>query len=198
MGTDKAMLAWPPPQPNATEMPRHTLLSASLLALGAVVQATIVVAGKNAESIATTVNSAGATLVQNPNPENGQFSSLQIALRAVLDLGFDAAAITPVDCPPLRASSLQLLCGAFFCGIAKGAWAVAPEHDGKHGHPLFANRDLIDAFLQSPVAGNAREVLHANASRILYVPVPDLLVKAGLNTPKDYVLHGLEATPESG
>jgi CTP:molybdopterin cytidylyltransferase MocA len=65
-------------------------------------------------------------------------------------------------------------------------WAVVPEHEGTHGHPLLANRNLIDAFLKAPITGNAREVLHANASRIVYVPVPESLAKAGLNTMEDY------------
>ncbi len=51
------------------------------------------------------------------------------------------------------------------------------------------NRNLIEAFLAAPVTGNAREVLHANAQRIEYIPVPDTLAKAGLNTPADYATY---------
>ena len=111
---------------------------------------------------------------------------LQIGLRELLDRGCNAAIITPVDCPPLSAASLERLHQAFLGALTAGFWAVAPEHDGKHGHPLLASRDLIDAFLKAPVTGNAREVLHAHASRVVYVPVPESLAKAGLNTPQDY------------
>ncbi len=193
MGTDKAMLPWPPPPPGATDPPRHTLLSAALLAFDPFTRLNIVVAGKNADAIAITVGACGAYLVRNPTPEKGQFSSLQIGLRELLDRGCDAAMITPVDCPPLSAASLERLHHAFLGALAAGSWAVAPENDGKHGHPLFANRKLIDAFLSAPVTGNAREVLHAHASRIIYVPVPEPLAKAGLNTPDDYAAQGLES-----
>jgi CTP:molybdopterin cytidylyltransferase MocA len=186
MGIDKAMLPWPPPQPGATESPGHTLLSAALEAFGPLTRFNVVVAGRNADAIASTIVACGAYPVRNPAPENGQFSSLQIGLRDLLDRGCDAAIITPVDCPPLSPSSLERLHHAFIGALAAGFWAVAPEHEGKHGHPLLASRDLIDAFLNAPITGNAREVLHAHASRVIYVPVPESLAKAGLNTPQDY------------
>ena len=87
--------------------------------------------------------------------------------------------ITPVDCPPLAPSSLALLSASFERAFARGLWAVAPENNGKHGHPLLVNREMLDAFLAAPVSSNAREVLHAHAERIEYVPVPDPLAKAG-------------------
>jgi CTP:molybdopterin cytidylyltransferase MocA len=109
-----------------------------------------------------------------------------MGLHDLLDRGCDAAIITPVDCPPLSPSSLERLYNAFLGALTAGFWAVAPEHDGKHGHPLLANRDLIDAFLKADITSNAREVLHAHVSRVVYVPVPEPLAKAGLNTPEDY------------
>jgi molybdenum cofactor cytidylyltransferase len=186
MGADKATLPWPPPPPGATDPPRHTLLSAALLAFDPLTRLNVVVAGRNADALATMVGACGAHLIRNPAPDNGQFSSLQIGLRDLLRRGCNAAIITPVDCPPLSAASLERLHYAFLGALAAGFWAVAPEHDGRHGHPLLASRELIDAFLKAPVTGNAREVLHAHASRVVYVPVPESLAKAGLNTPQDY------------
>lgn len=186
MGIDKALLPWPPPSPGETGSSHHTLLSAALVAFEPLTRHNFVVAGRNADAIATLVGACGAYLVRNPSPENGQFSSLQIGLRDLLDRGCDAAIITPVDCPPLSLASLERLHCAFLGALTAGFWAVAPEHDGKHGHPLLASRDLIDAFLNAPITGNAREILHAHASRVIYVPVPEPLAKAGLNTPQDY------------
>ena len=79
----------------------------------------------------------GASMVQNPAPERGQFSSLQVGLREVLARGFDAAMITLVDCPPLSKASMEKLSVAFEQALANGRWGVAPEHDGKRGHPLI-------------------------------------------------------------
>jgi molybdenum cofactor cytidylyltransferase len=197
MGIDKATLPWPPLPRGATASPPHTLLSAALVAFGPLTRLNVVVAGRNAGAIAATVETRGAYLVRNPAPENGQFSSLQIGLRELLGRGCNAAMITPVDCPPLSSSSLERLHHAFLGALTGGFWAVAPEHDGKHGHPLLAGRDLIEEFLGAPNTGNAREVLHAHASRVVYVPVPESLAKAGLNTPQDYAAQGAASVPSS-
>lgn len=195
MGTDKALLPWPPRASVSAASPSETLLSAAILALKPLTRAVIVVAGKNAEAVAPTVGAHGAFLVRNPNPEHGQFSSLQVGLRELLARGCDAAIITPVDCPPLSATSLDLLRASFERASARGLLVVAPENNGKHGHPLLVCRELIDVFLAAPVTSNAREVLHAHAQRIEYVPVPDALVKAGLNTPEDYAALAAKTPP---
>ena len=186
MGTDKAMLPWPPQPPGTTDPPRHTLLSAALLAFDPFTRLNVAVGGKNADAISTLVGACGAFFVRNPTPEKGQFSSLQIGLRAILERGCNAAIITPVDCPPLSPASLERLHSAFFNAVASGCWAVIPDHDGKHGHPLLASRAIIEAFLNAPITSNAREVLQAYSSCVVYVPVPELLTEAGLNTPQDY------------
>jgi molybdenum cofactor cytidylyltransferase len=195
MGTDKALLPWPPRASVPAASPSQTLLSAAILALKPLTSTVIVVAGKNAEAIAPAVDSHGAFLVCNPAPERGQFSSLQVGLRELLARGCDAAIITPVDCPPLRATSLDFLRASFERARARGLWAVAPENNGKHGHPLLVCRELVDVFLAAPVTSTAREVLHAHAQHIQYIPVPDALVKAGLNTPEDYAALAAKTTP---
>lgn len=197
MGTDKALLPWPPAPQSADGLPRRTLLSAALLAFDPLTQLNVVVAGRNADALAITAGACGAYLVRNPAPENGQFSSLQIGLREILARGCDAAMITPVDCPPLSAASLERLYYAFVGALEAEFWAVAPEHDGRHGHPLLVNRDLIDVFLDAPIKSSARQVLHAHASRVVYVPVPEALMKAGLNTPEDYAAQGERTAQEN-
>lgn len=181
MGTDKALLPWPPGAPAGS-----TLLSAAILALLPFTSAVIVVAGTNADRVAPLVASCGASMVRNPAPERGQFSSLQIGLREVLARGCNAAMITPVDCPPLTAATLERLRAAFEKSLARGQWAVAPESNGRRGHPLFAGRALIDAFLNAPLTSNAREVKRAHAQSFDYVPVADLHLSADMNTPEEY------------
>ncbi len=181
MGRDKALLPWPPS--NATGA---TLLSAAIAAFQPFTQHVIVVAGKNADSLAPIVAASGASMAINPAPECGQFSSMQIGLRAVLAHNCDAAMITLVDCPPLSASSLKLLCEAFDQALARGQWAVAPEHNGRRGHPLLAARPLIDAFLAAPITGNARDVKRAHAQRFACITVPDSYLTADVNTPEQY------------
>jgi molybdenum cofactor cytidylyltransferase len=180
MGRDKALLPWPPGSQSSS------LLSAAMLALRPLAHCMIVVVGKNEEKLAPIAEAHGAIVVCNPAPERGQFSSLQTGLRGAVDHGCCAAMITPVDCPPLRAASLEALRVAFEQARARGAWAVAPENNGRHGHPLFASRELIEAFLHAPVTSNAREVKRAHTEKFEYVTVPDTLLTADLNTPQEY------------
>jgi molybdenum cofactor cytidylyltransferase len=186
MGSDKAMLPWPPLPPGAAAQPGPTLLSAAILAFEPFTRLVVVVAGNNFQPIGVTAGACGAHMVRNPTPERGQFSSLQVGLKEAWSRGCDSAMITPVDCPPLSAGSLARLSDSFQRALAQGIWAVAPENDGKHGHPLLVSRELIAQFLDAPDTSNAREVLHAHAQRVAYVSVPDSLEKAGLNTPGDY------------
>jgi molybdenum cofactor cytidylyltransferase len=181
MGRDKALLPWPSGAADSA-----TLLSAAIFALQPFTEAVIVVAGKNAPGLASVIAACGASMAINPAPEQGQFSSLQTGLRAVLARGSNAAMITPVDCPPLSAASLELLRAEFEKSLARGQWAVAPECKGRHGHPLLAGRLLIDAFLNAPATSNAREVKHAHAQYFEYVPVSDANLVADVNTPEEY------------
>jgi molybdenum cofactor cytidylyltransferase len=196
MGTDKAMLPWPPPSSSA-DPSRQTLLAAAIHALEPHTRAVVVVGGKNAGSIAGIVGASGAFLVRNPDPSRGQFSSLQIGLAAALDRGGDCAMITPVDCPPLAPSSLTFLCESFQRALERDLWAVAPENSGRHGHPLLIGHDLIRMLIDAPVTKNARDILRAHADRIEYVPVPDDLSRAGMNTPEEYAAYAEDTFPPS-
>lgn len=183
MGRDKALLPWPP----GSLEPGKTLLAASIASLASVAETIFVVAGNNAAQLASVVKTNGAVLVENPAPERGQFSSLQIGLSALVERGFSATMITLVDSPPLCDASLALLRAAFARAVAEGKWAVAPEHNGKGGHPLFAARPMIDAFLAAPVTANAREIQHGHANLIRRISVPDAVLTVDINTPEQYV-----------
>ena len=186
MGRDKALLRWPP-SPRASEVaPGETLLAAAIEALKPQADEVIVVAGKNASALAPVIAACGAEMVVNPEPERGQFSSLQTGLREAVNRGYDVAVITPVDCPPLTAATLDILRTEYERALAAGKWAVEPENNGAHGHPLVAGRSLIDAFLRAPVTSNAREVKGAHQEAIEYVEVPEPLIGVGLNTPEEY------------
>lgn len=186
MGRDKALLPWPPVAPGSIATSHETLLSAAIHALKPFAEAMVVVAGRNAENIAPVAAAHGAVMVINPEPERGQFSSMQIGLREVYARGCDAAMITLVDCPPLSSASMEILRAAFDRAVASGGWGVAPEKNGRHGHPLLAGRELIDAFLAAPTTSNAREVKWAHAQRIEAVAVLDSLMSVDVNTPEEY------------
>lgn len=176
MGRDKALLEWR----------GETFLSSAIHTLAMSTELVIVVAGKNIDEIRPLGDAAGAFTVANPEPERGQFSSLQVGLREVLNRGRDAAMITLVDRPAPQLGTVSRLRAAFDEAITRRKWAVVPEYDGRHGHPIVVGREMIEAFLTAPANSTARDVEHSNQERIEYVRVQDPLVVANLNTPEDY------------
>ena len=145
----------------------------------------LVVAGKNVATLAPIVYANGASVVVNPDPERGQFSSLQVGLQEVLNRGRDTAIITLVDRPPATAVTVHTLRDAYEAA-GHNIWAVVPEYSGKHGHPFVAGREMIAAFLQASPNSTAREVEHQHRDQIRYLAVDDPFVAANINTPDDY------------
>src|SRR5947207_3266701 len=183
MGRDKALLPWPPNE--SGNAPIGTLLSAGIHSLSNFCELVIVVCGKNEPALQPVIYGCGAYLTQNPNPDLGQFSSLQIGLHEVLNQGRDNAMVTLVDRPPPQAHTLESLASAFN-GRDHGVWSVVPEYQGKHGHPILIGREMIEAFLKAPSTTTARDVEHANQKRIVYLPVNDPFVVANIDTPEQY------------
>jgi molybdenum cofactor cytidylyltransferase len=124
-------------------------------------------------------------MVRNPNPEQGQFSSLQCGLREVLNRGRDAAIVTLVDRPAPSWQTIEQLKNAFLSGN-DAVWAVVPEYAGKHGHPIVVGREMIEALLRAPATSSARDVEHAYQQHILYLAVSDPAVVANVDTPEDF------------
>ena len=183
MGRDKALLPWPA---DAGSAATDTFLSAAIRLFSVHVDEVLVVVGKNESALTPVVYATGASVVVNPDPTRGQFSSLRVALREVLNRGRDAAMITLVDRPPVREETLRTLRVAFEQSGRERKWAVIPDFHGKHGHPILAGRELIEAFLRAPETSNARDVEHAHQDQIDYVPVDDPLIALNIDTPDQY------------
>jgi molybdenum cofactor cytidylyltransferase len=177
MGTDKALLKFPGTEEN--------FLSAQIASLKPHCEMVLVVAGRNASALKTDVYRKAADLVVNPDPDRGQFSSLQVGLQALLNRGRNFALITHVDRIPPRSQTINALKDAFG-GRARETWMVVPEYGGVHGHPVLAGREMIEAWLRAAVDSTAREVEHANQTHIAYVSVDDPNIAANVNTPEEY------------
>ncbi len=184
MGSDKAMLPWPP---SAEGRPpsNETFLSSAIRSLSLDTDFVLVVVGKNRSLLSPVIYANGADLAVNPDPSRGQFSSLQTGLQEVLSRGRDAAMITLVDRPPADRKTVELLRAAFE-NAPGDIWAIVPEFGGKHGHPYLIGREMIERFLRAPATGNARDIEHANQDHIQYVAVSDPRVAMNVNTPAEY------------
>src|SRR5580698_7373137 len=188
MARDKALLPWPPATGQAPS--NETFLSAAIRSLSLATEFVLVVVGKNEAALAPIIYADGASLVVNPDPNRGQFSSLQVGLREVLNRGRDAAMVTLVDRPPVSTTTIQTLRDAFEAAD-QSIWAVVPEFSGKHGHPYLVGREMMESFLRVPALSIARDIEHENQQHIEYLSVDDPLVALNINTPEDYA--GLQA-----
>jgi molybdenum cofactor cytidylyltransferase len=174
MGRDKALLPWQD----------GTFLSGAIKAVQQLTELVIVVASKNAAALAPVVNANAAFMAINPEPERGQFSSLQVGLQEVLNRGRDAAIVTLVDRPAANVETIARIKAEFLAGDA--LWAAVPEYAGKHGHPIVVGPELLYAFLRAPASSSARDVEHAHQKHIRYIPVDDPLVAMNVDTEQDY------------
>lgn len=175
MGRDKALLPWRD----------GTFLSAAIRALQPATELVIVATGANAPALEPIVDAEAAFMVVNPDPQRGQFSSLQVGLQEVLNRGRDAAIVTLVDRPAAELETVEQIKAAFLAS-EEHIWAVVPEFGGKHGHPIVIGREMIEAFLRAPANSTARDVEHAHQEHIRYLPANDPLVVANVDTPEDF------------
>lgn len=187
MGRDKALLPWPPVADGTPTA--NTFLGATIDLLQTCSDLVIVVAGNNAPNITPVVYAQGAFLAVNRQPEQGQFSSLQVGLQAVLNQGRDAAFIALIDRPPVLPRTVRRLREAFLEADAD-VWAVVPEtsrgNETMHGHPILIGRDMIEAFLRAPVTATARDIEHQHQAHVRYLPVDDPRLGTNIDTPEDY------------
>ena len=197
MGRDKALLPWPPVAEGAPAV--NTFLGAMIDLLQQHADLVIVVAGKNVAEIEPIVDAHGAFTIVNPAPDRGQFSSIQVGLRDVLNRGRDAAFLVPVDRPPVLPATVSELRAAF---LASGTdvWAVVPEvlQNGApvHGHPILVGRELMEQFLRAPAIAVAREIEHQHHNHIRYLRLQDARIAANIDAPEDYQrLLRAEAVP---
>ena len=175
MGREKALLPWR----------GSTFLAGQIALLSPWAECVIVVAGKNCHNLRPVVETNGALLVANPQPEMGQFSSLQTGLREVSARGCDAVILALVDRPPVLPQTLALLRQSYE-QVAEEIWAVHPEYAGRHGHPILFGQEMMTALRRAPAACTAREVQEQHRERILSISVNDPFVSANVNTPAEY------------
>ena len=183
MGTDKALLPWPP-QAAGQPPSQDTFLSAAIRSFAST-DFVVVVTGKNEAALAPVAYANGASVITNPDADRGQFSSLQLGLHEVLNRGRDAAVVTLVDRPPVAPATVEFLRSALEAA-PPNIWAVVPDFSGQHGHPFVVGRELIEEFLRAPATDNARDIEHRHQGHIQYVRVDDPYVALNVNTPEDY------------
>ncbi len=113
------------------------------------------------------------------NAADGMGASLACAARAAGKA--DGYLIALADMPFVRASSIAAVRDA----IASGAPLAAPYFRARRGHPVGISGDFFEQLVAAKGDEGARQLLCANESRLVKIPVGDPGVIRDIDTPED-------------
>jgi molybdenum cofactor cytidylyltransferase len=144
----------------------------------------IVVVGADAEAIrAATRPRAGVRIVDNPDYEQGQLTSLLTGLRAMDMARARAALVTLIDVPLVSAATVRALIAA---QRESGAPVVRPVSQGRHGHPVIFGKELFEELQRADPAHGAKPVVRAHAAEMIEVPIDDEGAFTDIDTREEY------------
>ena len=146
------------------------------------VEEIMVTVGRHAADILKNTSDRSVRFVVNTQPELGQISSLQLALRE-LDPTCAGCLVWPVDQPAVPSSLVQALLRTF---RESDAAIVMPAFEGRPGHPAIFPRDLIRDLLEWPAGQSPKELIGRHRDRMLLVATRERGVVTDVDTPEDY------------
>jgi molybdenum cofactor cytidylyltransferase len=144
----------------------------------------IVVVGADAAVIRAVARPrSGVRIVDNPDHEQGQLTSLLAGLRAVDAARTTAALMTLIDVPLVSAATVRTLIAA---QRERGAPVVRPVSNGRHGHPVIFSREVFVELQRADPAHGAKPVVRAHAADMIEVPIDDEGAFTDIDTREDY------------
>ncbi len=177
MGRPKALLPIGPAGDTFFDRITRTLLEAG-------VDDVVVVVGADADAIRAGVRPrTGVRIVENPDYEQGQLTSLLAGLRAIDAARSTAALVTLIDVPLVSAATVRILIAA---QREHEAPVVRPVSKGRHGHPVIFGRKLFAELERADPARGAKPVVRAHAADMIEVAINDEGAFIDIDTPEDY------------
>ena len=136
-----------------------------LIALsGAGVDELAIVLGHHAASIMPVIEHFPVTLVHNPQPEDGQVSSLRLGL-AALNPNLDAVLVALTDQPLITEQDITAVIGAFKKRPA-GTSLVVPHCAGQPGNPVMFSAAVREQILAGDVNVGCRQWRRQNPTAV--------------------------------
>jgi molybdenum cofactor cytidylyltransferase len=159
------------------------LIRRQLIALsGAGVDEVVVVLGHHSDAIEAAVREFPVTLARNPNPDDGQASSVRIGLAALAGK-LDAVVVALADQPLVNAQDYSALIGAF---KKRGdAAMVVPRVAGEPGNPVMFDIALRDEWLAGDANAACRRWRESNPERVRWFDTDNTRYRVDIDTPED-------------
>jgi molybdenum cofactor cytidylyltransferase len=142
---------------------------------------TRIVLGAQAGEIRSRLPLDAAWILENPNWQQGQLSSIQAVIRS-LPLGeTEGLILCPVDHPLISSFLVAQLIHEF---DSTGTQIVLPIFKGKRGHPTIFRASLFEELLAASPEVGAREVVWAHPEDVAEVETDEEAVVLNLNDPE--------------
>lgn len=164
------------------------LIHRQLIALaGAGVDEVVVVLGHHAAMLAAALAARPVTVnvktVTNPNPDDGQPSSVRIGLQS-LSAKLDAVIVALADQPLLSAEDIGALIDAFKKRSDTAAMVV-PRVSGAPGNPVIFDAALRDEWLRGDTHVMGRGWREANPQRVRWFDSDNIHFRVDIDTAED-------------
>lgn len=118
---------------------------------------------------------SSADVVINPDPDRGQFSSLQLGLAEAID----AAYVLPIDVPVPDEDVWRRLAAE----LRDPALVCVPTWQDRGGHPVLMSRPFIAKVLSaSPLDRLDQHIRQLDADQVKRIAVDDMRVCMNMNT----------------
>jgi molybdenum cofactor cytidylyltransferase len=144
----------------------------------------VVVVGADALAIRAAAKlTPGVRIVDNPDYEQGQLTSLLAGLQVIDTARTAAVLVTLIDVPLVTVATVRMLIAV---QRERGAPIVRPVSHGLHGHPVIFGRALFAELQGADPAYGAKPVVRAHAAEMIEVPVEDQGAFTDIDTREDY------------
>jgi len=144
----------------------------------------VVVVGADAPEIrAAAAPRAGVRIVDNPDHERGQLTSLLAGLDAIDGGQVEAALVTLIDVPLVSIATVSTLLSE---RRRRAAPIIRPVSNGRHGHPVIFDRALFGELRAADPRHGAKPVVRSHSATIVDVAVEDEGAFTDIDTLEDY------------
>jgi molybdenum cofactor cytidylyltransferase len=139
-----------------------------------------VVVGAHAKEIRERAGLDPAIVIENPEWQQGQLSSIKAAIRSLEGTATEGMLLALVDHPLISSGVISSLIRAF---DKTKKPIVLPVFNGKRGHPVIFASGLYQELLAAPLDTGARVVVWNHSLEIHEVPTDEEGVIMNLNDP---------------